>query len=231
MFDQAAKSRSAAGPTPFHRQSSFFPIGKKQNFHWLIYDNQGSFNGWFDWLPIWMRVGPWSKVFIAAIVLFYTSLIWFKPSPLEFEPSAITSYDSDSNASYWMGMPRATVIDLAIFTWGLVVIIHAKISMQSVMAFFISFTGWSWMLLTLRSGLEFTAWMTYKKSHHLSTKLASLGSSLRLVTITNAVVVCSIWNLVLFPVMYFISLPPGENWVLHGEYPHPESSISLAQYS
>jgi hypothetical protein len=209
MFDQAAnKSRSAAGPTPYHRQSSFFPIGKKQKFQWLLYDNQGSFNGWFDWLPLWMRVGSWSKLFIAAVVLFYTSLIWFKPSPLEFEPSSITSYDSDT--SYWMGIPKATVIDLAIFMWGLVVIAHAKISMQSVMAFFISFTGWSWMLITLRSGLEFGAWMTYERNNYLSLKLATLGSSLRLVTITNATVVCSIWNLVLFPIMYFISLPPGE---------------------
>lgn len=211
MFDQAAnKSRSAAGPTPYHRQSSFFPLGKKQKFQWLLYDNQGSFNGWFDWLPLWMRVGPWSRLFITSVVLFYTALMWYIPRPLGFDPSAILSYHSDMSDLYWMGMPKATVIDLAVFTWGLVVIIHAKMTMQSVAAFFISFTGWSWVLVTSRAGFEYGAWITYEQNQKLSLILATIGSSLRLVTITNATVVCTIWNVVLFPIMYFISLPPGE---------------------
>jgi hypothetical protein len=211
MFDQAAnKSRSAAGPTPYHRQSSYFPIGKKQKFQWLIYDNQGSFNGWFDWLPIWMRVGPWSKLFILSVFVFYTSLIWYRPRPLVFEPSAIIRYDMDIENVYWLRMPRATVLDLATFLWGLLVVVHAKMTMQSVAAFFISFTGWSWMLLTSRAGLEFGAWIMYERYNRISMMLATLGSSLRLVAITNATVVCTIWNLVLFPIMYFISLPAGE---------------------
>ena len=211
MFDQAAnKSRSVAGPTPYHRQSSYFPISKKQKFQWLLYDNQGSFNGWFDWLPLWMRVGPWSKLFILSVVGFYTTLLWYRPRPLDFEPSAIVRYETDKASPYWMGMPKATVLDSAIFVWGVFVIAHAKMTMQSVAAFFISFTGWSWMLITSRAGLEVAAWITYERSEYLSTKLALLGSSLRLVTITNATVVCTIWNLVLFPIMYFISLPPGE---------------------
>ena len=211
MFDQAAnKSKSAAGSTPYHRQSSFIPIDKKGKFTWLIYDNQGSFNGWFDWLPLWMRIGPWSKLFILSVIAFYTSLIWYRPRPLEFEPVAVTRHDADTTEPYWIGMPKSTVVDLAICVWGLIVIIQAKISLKSIAAFFISFTGWSWMLITSRAGLEFGAWIMCKRSKYISLKLATLGSSLRLVTITNATVVCTIWNFVLLPIMYFVSLPPGE---------------------
>jgi hypothetical protein len=62
----------------------------------------------------------------------------------------------------------------------------------------------------VRNGLEFCAWAVYNRSNQLSTKLATLGSSLRLVTITNATVVCTIWNLILLPIIYFVSMPPGE---------------------
>jgi hypothetical protein len=215
MFDRASdnsktKSRSAAGPTPFHRQESYFPLGRKHKFRWLIYDNNGSFNGWFDWLPLWMRVGPWSKIFILAVVGLYSALICYKPIPLEFEPLAITRYDEENEALYLLGMPKTTVVDLAIFLWALVVIIHAKITMHSIAAFFISFTGWSWMLITLRAGLEFGAWIVFDTNRNIANKLAVLGSSLRLVTITNATVVCTIWNIVLFPIIYFVSMPPGE---------------------
>jgi hypothetical protein len=129
---------------------------------------------------------------------------------LEFEPLAITRYDEENEASYLLGMPKTTVVDLAIFLWALVVIIHAKITMHSIAAFFISFTGWSWMLITLRAGLEFGAWIVFDTNRNIANKLAVLGSSLRLVTITNATVVCTIWNIVLFPIIYFVSMPPGE---------------------
>jgi hypothetical protein len=157
-----------------------------------------------------MRVGPWSLPLILSLMAFYTALLWFRPKPLEFEPSAIVNYEKENEESYFMGMPKTTAVDLAIFLWGLVVILHAKLTMQSVSAFFISFTGWSWMLITSRAGLEFCAWAVYNRSNQLSTKLATLGSSLRLVTITNATVVCTIWNLILLPIIYFVSMPPGE---------------------
>ncbi|KAL7488359.1 hypothetical protein ACHAW6_013948 [Cyclotella cf. meneghiniana] len=216
MFDRVgekSKSRSVAGPTPYHRQESYFPLRKKlsdRKFRWLIYDNNGSFNGWFDWLPLWMRVGPWSLPFVLSLVAFYTALLWFRPTPLEFEPSAIINYEKENEAPYFMGMPKTTAVDLAIFLWGLVVILHAKLTMLSVSAFFISFTGWSWMLITSRAGLEFFVWAFYNRSNQLSTRLATLGSSLRLVTITNATIVCTIWNFVLLPIIYFVSMPPGE---------------------
>ncbi|KAL7527353.1 hypothetical protein ACHAXR_001911 [Thalassiosira sp. AJA248-18] len=203
-------SRSNAGPTPFHRRSSYLPHDDKQRSKWLIYDNDGSFNGWFDWLPIWMRVGYWSPLVILSLVVVYTAIFWFKPQPLEFQSTAIYKLDNEEEDQY-LGMPRATAIDLAIFTWGIVVIVHAKISLGSIGAFPMSFTGWSWMLLTSRAGLDFMAWAAATRNNiQLASTLATIGSSIRLATITNACVVCTIWNFILLPIICFKSIPAGE---------------------
>mmetsp|Transcript_33933 Transcript_33933/g.57617 ORF Transcript_33933/g.57617 Transcript_33933/m.57617 type:complete len:341 (+) Transcript_33933:152-1174(+) len=204
-------SRSNAGPTPFHRAASYLALDMKQPSRWLIYDNEGSFNGWFDWLPLWMRVGYWSPFVILSIACFYSAIYWFKPQPLEFASTAIDKLEEEE-ANYFMGMPRTTAIDLALFLWGLVVVVHAKISLGSIGAFPISFTGWSWILITFRAGFDFMAWAavaTYN-NHSWASTLAMIGSSLRCVTITNACVVCTIWNFILLPMITFKSIPAGE---------------------
>ena len=72
-------------------------------------------------------------------------------------------------------------------------------------------TGWSWLLLTSRAGSEFIAWVAANYNYvYLATKFATFGSSIRLVAITNACVVCTIWNFILFPIIYFKSIPKGE---------------------
>ncbi|KAL3806876.1 hypothetical protein ACHAXA_002155 [Cyclostephanos tholiformis] len=110
-----------------------------------------------------------------------------------------------------MGMPMATAIDLIVTVWGVVVVVVAKIRLGSIGAFPISFTGWSWLLLTSRAGLEFMSWAAFANKYtRLASSFASMGSSIRLVTLINACVVCTIWNFILFPLIYFKSVPAGE---------------------
>jgi len=75
---------------------------------------------------------------------------------LEF-PATILDTLNDEDAHYFMGMPKETAIDLFIFIWGIVVIAYAKMTLGSINAFPISFTGWYWILLTSRARLEFMA--------------------------------------------------------------------------
>lgn len=215
MFDKRAdklnqQSRSNAGPTPFHRRGSYLPFDTKQGrFKWLIYDNDGSFNGWFDWLPLHLRVGYWSPLVVLSLVLCYTAILQFKPKPLEFPPFVLFALEEEE--SYFMGMPMATAIDLFIFVWGVSVVIYGRIKLGSLGAFPISFTGWSWFLLASRAGLELMAWVAFTNDHmRMASTFATLGSSIRFVTITNACVVCTIWNFILFPLIYFKSVPAGE---------------------
>jgi len=192
-YNSKMKNKSAAGATPFHRRTSYFPRDDETpRFKWLIYDNNGSFNGWFDWLPLWMRVGYWSPFVCLALAFCYTSIIYYKPK-LEFENSAISKLNEED--VYFLGMPKATAIDLSIFLWGLIVMIHARISLGSIGAFPISFTGWSWILLTARAGFDYMAWMLAANNYTIwASKLATIGSSIRLVTLINAFVVWSIWE-------------------------------------
>jgi hypothetical protein len=208
------KSVAAAGATPFHRAESYIPQAKRwRQSNWLIYDNNGSFNGWFDWLPLWMRVGYFSPFVIASLVFFYSAMYWYRPQPLQFEATVYDAVISGKEVDYlFFGIiPKSPAIDFVIFVWGFIVVAYAKVTLGSIGAFPISFTGWSWVLLSLRAGIEFAAWAaTTHNFLALGKKLAIIGSSIRLVTLTNAFVVCTIWNFILLPIIYFISVPPGE---------------------
>lgn len=203
-----------AGATPYHRAESYIPQAKRwRQIKWLIYDNNGSFNGWFDWLPLWMRVGYWSPFVVASLVFFYSAIYWYRPQPLQFEATVYEAVMSGKEEGELLlgTMPKAAAFDLAIFLWGIIVIVHARITLGSIGAFPISFTGWSWLLLTFRAGLEWAAWAATKWDFLvLGKKLAIIGSSIRLVALTNACVVCTIWNFILLPIIYFFSLPAGE---------------------
>lgn len=214
----ATTSRGRAGATPYHRRESFLPQARRwKQFRWLIYDNNGSYNGWFDWLPLWMRVGYFSPFVIVSLMFFYSAIYWYRPQPLHFDATvydetiSISSGDKQVDYFLFSGIPKTAAADLAIFTWGIIVVVHAKLSLGSIGAFPISFTGWSWLLLTLRAGLEFAAWgATTHKFLTLGKFLATIGSSLRLVAVTNACVVCTIWNFILFPIIYFFSIKEAE---------------------
>lgn len=157
-----------------------------------------------------MRVGYWNPFVVLVLAVVYTAIVWFKPRPLEFSAFVLDKLDGDGG-DYVLGMPKATAIDLAIFTWGIAVVVRAKISLSSLGAFPISFTGWSWILLTSRAGLEFSAWAAATLNFgNLASKLATTGSSIRLVAIANACVVFAVWNFILLPIMYFRAIPAGE---------------------
>ena len=221
MFDRvsskqprrSARAVSRGGATPYHRRESFTPQAKRwQQFKWLIYDNNGSYNGWFDWLPLWMRVGYFSPFVVVSLMFFYSAIYWYRPQPLHFEATVYETVVSGKEVDRLLDiMPKTAAFDLAIFLWGCIVVVHAKITLGSIGAFPISFTGWSWLLLSLRAGLEFTAWAATTLEYlSLGKLLATVGSSIRMVAVTNAGVVCTIWNFILFPIIYFFSVPPGE---------------------
>lgn len=192
-------SSSHAGPTPFHRRKSYIPRDLKEyrpKFKWHIYDNRGSYNGWFDWLPEWMRVGYWSPVAVLFLVAFYYGMYLYKPTPLRF---ATTRAD---DLGWWA--------DCAIFLWGITVVVKARMDMGAISGFYISYTGWSWAILTARAGLEATARIIEPTLPHLAAKMAVWGSSLRFPAAVAAFITFTIWNLVLFPIIYFKSMPPGE---------------------
>ena len=185
---------------------------------WHVYDNNGSFNGWFDWLPIWMRVGYWSPIFVCSMIGFYYSLIKYKPTPLEFPAStssinAMTMMDSTTDNNYWW-----SAADWIVCIWGIFVVVHAKLTMGNISGFYISYTGWSWCILTARAGFEASSrFLMTTLSPSVSEKLIFLGwnipqtlavwgSALKFPAAVAAVITFTIWNFILFPLIYFGSM-------------------------
>lgn len=191
-------SSHQAGPTAFHRRQSWFPHKDHKSFQWHIYDNNGSYNGWFDWLPRWMRVGYWSPVAVMFFLAFYASLYLYKPDPLEFQVASIAQVDN----SWWAA-------DCAVLLWGVIVVVHARMTLGSMSAFFLSYTGWSWLIMTARAGLDALAPILVAKWPNLATQVATIASSLRFPAALAAFITFTIWNLILLPLIYFVSMPPG----------------------
>ena len=189
-----------AGPTPFHRRSSYLPRHPKEwrpNFKWHFYDNNGSYNGWFDWLPIEYRVGYWSPIACLFLVAFYCSMFIYKPTPLQFVSTSVSD-------DFWWKM------DCAVFVWGIFVVCKARYDMGAIAGFYISYTGWSWGILTFRAGLEAASHALTTSYPEISAKMAVWGSSLRFPSAVAAFITFTIWNFVLLPLIYFKSMPPGK---------------------
>lgn len=222
IFGEAASARtppsstspSLGGPTPYHRRSSWIPRDretiyksylKRIVYPWHFFDNNGSYNGWFDWLPEWMRVGYWSPIVVVYLIGFYSSMIYFKPQPLIFE-TATTKQLQNDDRDFWF------YADASIFAWGTFVMIVSSIRMGSLGAFYISYTGWSWMLLTARPGFAVLGYLLDDESSTSSTtaKISALAktleSSLRFPVVVAAFVTFTIWNSILLPMIYFFAM-------------------------
>ena len=183
------------------------------NFKWHIYDNNGSYNGWFDWLPLWMRVGYWSPFTVLFLVTFYYSMYKYKPTPLQFDisktlmmtmGSGVGSNDDDGNTTsaklFWF------VMDCVVFLWGISLLIYLKRSKESYAGFYVSFTGWSWMILTTRAGCDVVANILGSTLPNLAKILATFGSALRLPASLNAFITTILWNFIFFPLIYFVAI-------------------------
>jgi hypothetical protein len=83
-------------------------------------------------LPIDMRVGHFSPVAVAALAAFYAATCLCRPVPLQFASAAAAAAKDDY---FWWK------VDCAVFAWGVLVVVHAKITMGTIGAFFISYTG------------------------------------------------------------------------------------------
>ena len=147
---------------------------------------------------------------VLSIIGFYSALFTLKPE-LDFPATVLDNKLRQARGPAILGMPMATAADLGVFLWGILVVVQARLSLGSMGAFPISFTGWSWLLLTFRAGFEFSAWALDEHGHvRLARNLAKIGSSIRLAAISNAAVVCLVWNFILLPIILLKAIPKGE---------------------
>lgn len=173
-----------------------------QSRKWHIYNNNGSYKGWFDWIPQWMRVGYWSPATTLFLVLFYSSLFWYKPQPLVFPVETSPILSENLNANLWRNA------DAIVFIWGIFVFLYGSRNFEGMCGICLSYTGWSWNILTARAGLEFVA--PFLGDGKFGRTVAVMGSALRFPAFLAAVITFFLWNFVLMPLIYFASMKSNE---------------------
>ena len=167
---------------------------------WHVYDNDGSYNGWFDWMPRWMRVGPWHPTAVLMIIMFYSAVVLLRPPMTNKFP--IVQTDDFGLAA-----------DVAVIAWTSFVVAKSWRRYNGARPYVISFTGWSWTLLILRAGCSAASNLLLNRSpaavqgfaQPLGLALGIAGSALHFPAFVGAVVTFSIWNLILFPLLYFFA--------------------------
>ena len=195
---------AAAAAKPFlHRRSSWKAATDSQqaparlicwpgSAGWLLDDGKGSFKGWFDWLPEHLRVGPWHPTAFAFLFLFYAGLIVLRPPPA-FPASAVR-----------MGEPWWWA-DVLVAAWSALVVASSWSKFGGAWPYVISYTGWSWVLLTARPACTaLGVVLSSASSPRAGQWLLSVGSALHGPAITGAIVTFTLWNLVLFPMLLFV---------------------------
>ena len=107
--------------------------------NWRWYDNDGSYNGEFDWVPRHLRVGPWSTPVILALSGAPLFLLCSRPASdsLVIRPS-LKMFSSGH------------LIDVSLFIWCIAIIIVCKRHDKTLSGLSLSYSGWTWLLLTAR---------------------------------------------------------------------------------
>lgn len=78
----------------------------------------------------------------------------------------------------------------------------------SLLAFAVSYTGWSWCILTARAGLCAVAPILELQVPAAAAWAAAAGSALRFPALAAAVITFTVWNTMLLPILCLFILPP-----------------------
>ena len=147
-------------------------------WRWVVHAN-GSYKGHFDFLPERLRVGPWSpNAFLFLII--YTCYMWWSAPRRECfarqnPPMVMLS------VGWWCSAIT--------FVWACFVIRHIHRT-SSTPLFWVSFTGWSWMILCMRCGCEALSALVPSSSSAFLLQL--LADVLRLPSLAGATVTFTI---------------------------------------
>lgn len=173
----------------------FGPMSGPRNvtWKWLLLDNDGSFHGYFDWVPIHLRVGPWSPFAVFTLVGLLVGLIALKP-PLDLQAPAAASYTAT-----WM------YVDLALAGWVVVIWVVIVRAGYGKLTLF-TYTGWSWTLigssaLTRAGAAALAARDASDSLRSVAQSLAFASETMRFASLMGATVTFSVWNFVLVPVI------------------------------
>ncbi len=156
---------------------------------WVLV-HEGSLMGIFDFVPKYLRVGPWtniSKIYVAIIV---AKLIYWMPRRESFElDDDILSVHPTAFSKFWL-------YNTIIFVWmKLVLAATLKLRGPGVV---VTYTIQSWIILMARHGLSSLA--PFLPKGHL---LLWINELLRFPALATASITFFYWNFIIAPVIYY----------------------------
>jgi hypothetical protein len=152
---------------------------------WIVLDNDGSFQGHFNFVPLYLRKGPWFVLAPYYLALFGFLVAYFKPASFDF-PVRLSALNS-----FWHYFDCACALN------GIVVLV--LILRQIGPAPLVTYTMISWSILTVHNVLS--ASLPYLPG--LVPLLGPLREFLRFPALVAATITFVIWNAVLAPIFYF----------------------------
>ena len=155
---------------------------------WVVVPN-GSHDGFFDWVPAHLRVGPWHPSAVVMLFIVYAGTVavglnyWEGWTETDLES---TAYPPVYSAPWWY------------HTLGCLWMFYIMVHLARTTGLFpwITYTMQAWTMLTLRHALcAMAPWSPW------ATGMAERMRFLCAITTTQTFVV---WNFVLMPVVYFV---------------------------
>ncbi|GMH56788.1 hypothetical protein TrRE_jg10472 [Triparma retinervis] len=161
---------------------------------WLLYpDSKGSLGGFFDFVPLHLRVGPW---FILAPIFIVThTYVLFSNMPNGSWPTFTPSFPEPFSLFFYLD---------CFFFVNNACVLYVLLS-KAGPAVLCTFTVWSWCILTFRC-LSSAVCSLYPGIP----LLPYLSEFFRFPALVAATLTTIVWNFVLAPIMYFAFFKTAE---------------------
>jgi hypothetical protein len=187
---------------------------------WILIPN-GSLGGFFDFVPVNLRVGPWFVLSLPFLILFASAVLYTKP-PLAFPATVFPELHS------WPHL-----LSLLASANGFMVL--ARIMKVTGPGVACTYTITSWIILTLHVTLY--GLLTYcdaspASASTLVTSLVWFYEALRFPSLVAASVTFTIWNFILAPIMYtfFMKTPEKKAAFLSFNFTFNMTEIHVLNY-
>mmetsp|Transcript_23357 Transcript_23357/g.32631 ORF Transcript_23357/g.32631 Transcript_23357/m.32631 type:complete len:329 (+) Transcript_23357:47-1033(+) len=168
---------------------------------WVLVPD-GSYNGFFDWVPEKLRHGQWSIVAVIYLPFIITTIsagvLW-----AYLRPQDDWSWKDESNGMYPEPGSLRWCYNTFIFLW--ISFLNSTMLTKSTMWSWATYTLWSWTTLWIRHGLS----VLFPLFPH-SQILKSCIEYLRFPCLATASITFLVWNFVLLPGIYFFGMKDAE---------------------
>lgn len=161
---------------------------------WVIVPD-GSFMGYFDWVPMRLRVGSWSV--FPPLCLASAAWYLFINNPMTQVP-----LEQKSNTGYHYPEAYSIMWYYNIFGFVWMCFVLKRVCASSIFVV-ITFTVLSWTTMTLRHGCSALAPFLFPQNNKFHSAILQFHEISRFLVLVSATITFTVWNFVLAPLIYY----------------------------